>query len=260
VGPPPRPFFLSTLKSLKSDLPSPRAQLLTVFDGTRPSEIERQHLDELDARVTLLSKRPNLGQVLNAGLQLAETVLVSRIDSDDLWPTGRLPRQLAFMQAHPECIVAGSDAAIVDSHGRPFGHLAAGHATDLRRALLVRNQLIHPTTVFRTAVARRVGGYPDVDRVEDYALWLRLAQYGAILNCSDLWVHYRVHPHQLTQRKISRRGFTLIKQRRIELAATLGISTVYSVFAHAVWSAAQFGGRHGLQSVWTRFEREAVLP
>jgi hypothetical protein len=230
-----------------------------VFDGTRPSRLERELLDDLDARVALLPKCSNLGQVLNAGLQRVNTVFTARIDSDDLWPAGRLSSQLTFMREHPDCTVAGSDASTIDSQGRPLGYLAGGRAKDLRRALLLRNQLIHPTAVFRTSVAKSVGGYPSIDRVEDYALWLRLAQHGIVLNSRERWVQYRVHTTQLTNRKISRLGLSLIRQRRVELGAYLGVSAPYSLLAHAAWSVAQVGGRYGLRPLWTRFETEVVV-
>jgi hypothetical protein len=254
VGPPPRPHLEATLGSLAEELPSPDARLLAVFDGTEPTATERRLLDALQARVAVLPKRDNLGQVLDAGLRLVDTPLTSRIDADDLWPRSRLSGQLRFMDAHPDCAVAGSDATTVDVDGRPLGTLRAGRGRDLRRGLLLRNQLIHPSTVFRTELARRAGGYPDVERVEDYGLWLRLAQLGDVLNAPERWLTYRVHPRQLSRRRVARPGRSLIGARRAELARHLGVAAVYPSFAQLAWSGAQVCGRLGLNRLWTRFE------
>jgi Glycosyl transferase family 2 len=259
VGPDPRSHFLAALRSLMSDLPSRDARLLVVFDGTQPSSQEMRLLEILRAKVEILAKRRNLGQVLSAGLRLVDTCWTSRFDSDDLWPRGRLSSQLGFMKANPACVLAGSDATTVDSKGRPLGRLNGGRGRDLRRSLLVRNQLIHPTTVFSTQRARDAGGYPDVDRVEDYAFWLRLAQLGQVMNSPERWVTYRVHSGQLSRQPISRLGSRLIRTRRAELAQHLGVGSIYPPIAHLAWSAAQVSGRHGFQHLWSRFESEPAL-
>lgn len=256
VGPAPRPHFLAALHSLTSDLPSPDGHLLVVFDGSQPSPEEHSRLEVLRARTVFLDKTRNLGETLNAGLQLVETSLTSRFDADDLWPPGRLGRQLSFMERNPGCAVAGSDAATIDREGRLLGCLHGGYGNDLRRSLLIRNQLIHPTTVFRTELARRAGGYPGVSRVEDYALWLRLAQLGSVLNCRERWVSYRLHSEQLSRETVGPSASRLLRARRVELARTLDVHRVYPPLAHLAWRAAQVGGRHGLQPLWSRFVDE----
>jgi glycosyl transferase family 2 len=256
VGPAPRPHFPAALRSLANDLPSPDAHLLVVFDGTQPTPQEHLMLERLGGQIALLDKCRSLGQALNSGLDLVATPLTSRFDADDLWPPGRLSRQLRFMEANPACAVAGSDATTIDSEGRVLGYLRGGHGGDLRRSLLIRNQLIHPTTVFRTALARRAGGYPDVHRVEDYALWLRLAQLGSVLNCRERWVSYRIHSRQLSRAPISRSEAKLLRSRRGELGSLLRLWSIYPSLAQLAWSAAQVGGRHGFQHLWSRFAHE----
>ncbi|MBK7625548.1 MAG: glycosyltransferase [Kineosporiaceae bacterium] len=256
VGPGPRPHFGATLDSLASDFPAIEGSVLTIFDGTSPDVDEHAALRQLGARWLCLDKQPTLAHVLNQGLRQVNTELISRLDADDLWMPGRLGEQLRLMADHPTHAAAGSHARTIDAAGAPVGQLRAGAGPDLRSALIWRNQLLHPTVVFRTDLARRVGGYPEVSRMEDYGLWLALALHGDLATVETFWASYRLHPGQLSSHASTPEARALVLRRRRDLARSLGKPPGYAHAAHTAWSGAQWLSHRGINRAWSRFETE----
>lgn len=258
VGPGERPHFAATLASLTTDFPSPHGALLIVFDGTVPTDDEQPALRELGARWVCLDKQPNLAHVLNEGLAQVNTPLTSRLDADDLWTSGRLGEQVHHMTEHPACVAAGSHARTIDAGGASVGQLRGGTGSDLRSALIWRNQLLHPTVVFRTDLARRLGGYPEVSRMEDYGLWLALALHGDLATVDTYWASYRLHQGQLSSLASTPEARSLIFRRRRDLARSLGKPPGYAQAAHTAWSGAQWLSHRGINRAWSRFDTDSA--
>ncbi|MBK6873299.1 MAG: glycosyltransferase [Kineosporiaceae bacterium] len=255
VGPPPRPFLQQALMSLRPDFPDPRGDVIVVFDGSEPESEEEQLLNDLQATVMVLPKQGCLAEVLNRGLARATTPLITRVDADDLWVQGRLTQQLDLMRQNPSCVLAGSDATTIDSDGAVIGVLRAGHGLNLRRAMVVRNQMLHPTVIFRADHVAEAGGYPSVDRVEDYALWLDLARRGDIINTDARWVRYRIHDGQQTRRFVGRDGAREIAHRRRELGRAIGMGSAQVRACDTAWRLAQNGSLRRVRKMWWREER-----
>ena len=110
----------------------------------------------------------------------------------------RLERQLAYLDAHPECVAVGARVLAMDADGTPLRVLIReftheeidGAHLDGRGGALG-----NPTATFRADAARRIGGYRDELRTtgEDHDFWLRLAEVGRLANLPDVLVRYRMH-------------------------------------------------------------------
>lgn len=142
----------------------------------------RRRVDLYDSsmiRTLLLPGPQTLSSKLNAGLFEAKTELVGRMDADDVTLPWRFTRQL-FMYQKYESIVAST--AIVFGWGlrplpvlpQPPIHLSA---SQVRRALIIENPIVHPSVLAPRAALEMVGGYREVPG-EDLDLWLRLANRG----------------------------------------------------------------------------------
>jgi glycosyltransferase involved in cell wall biosynthesis len=132
---------------------------------------------------------------LSLGLHHARGELVARMDSDDLSTPDRLARQVEFMRMHPGVAVLGTAYTLIDSNGvtTKTVHPPALNA-DIRRAMLWRNPICHPSVMFRRKVVLEVGGYLGGLHAEDYDLWLRLAAHPAykFANLAEVCLGYRV--------------------------------------------------------------------
>jgi glycosyltransferase involved in cell wall biosynthesis len=87
---------------------------------------------ERDPRIRLTS-RPNKGlaPTLNELMDQARGEFVARMDADDVSLPERLERQADYLRKHPDCVIVGCHALVMDSDGDP--HLCLVPGPDARR-------------------------------------------------------------------------------------------------------------------------------
>lgn len=153
-----------------------------------------------DPRVVLLRHPRNLGQIpaLNHGLGTAAGRYIARMDADDVCHPERLARQVAFLDAHPDVFLVGTDAIVIDAEGRTLGRLRCEPDPDrLARRLPYRNLLIHPTIMFRNDGRTRFR--EKMYFTEDCDLYLRLLSRGERLaSLPQPLLRYRRHAASLS--------------------------------------------------------------
>ena len=144
-----------------------------------------------------------LAQLLNRGIRIARAPLLARLDADDVSLPGRFEKQVRFMREHPEVVLLGGQALLVDEEGREFG--TATYPLDdaeLRGAMESINPFVHSAVVIRRDAYDAVGGYREnLPHAEDLDLWLLLAERGKLANLPDPVVKYRIHGSQLSLQK-----------------------------------------------------------
>ncbi|MGH7213712.1 MAG: glycosyltransferase family 2 protein [Tepidisphaeraceae bacterium] len=186
-------------------------ELIAIDDGSK--DRSKQILDGFatrDARVRVVS-RPNAGLVrtLNEGLALARGELLARIDADDAATPDRFERQVAYLCEHPECVAVGSRALMIDSEGDPLIELGNKFTHEEIDSALINGEgqhFYHSSLILRTRALRDVGGYRDLETIEDLDLFLRLAEVGRLHNLREVLLKYRQHPASVGHSK-------MIKQR-----------------------------------------------
>ncbi len=177
-------------------------ELLVVIDAStdRSHDIVESYRDP---RVRLLVNETNVGLAasLNRGLAIIASDYVARLDGNDLSFPERLARQVAYLDAHPEVAVVGSQATLIDIAGRRVGK-ARRPATELgmRWHRIFGSPLIHSSVMFRRAIVwDALGGYDSRYRFgEDFELWNRLAKEHAMRNLPEALVAYRDDPGSMS--------------------------------------------------------------
>ncbi|HWC49234.1 MAG TPA: glycosyltransferase [Solirubrobacterales bacterium] len=145
----------------------------------------------------------NLAQALNRCVAHCAASLLARLDADDVSIQGRLEEQVGFMDTHPEVVLLGGQAQLINDRGEAFGtaEYPTGDA-ELREALRTTNPFVHSAIVMRRAAFDAVGGYrPNLTHSEDLDLWLRLGERGGLANLSKPVVGYRMHDAQQSLQK-----------------------------------------------------------
>ena len=145
-----------------------------------------------------------VGPVLQRGLLACRQELVVRADADDLCLPERCALQVAAMVARPELAALSAPILefIEDPHHPCSTRAVPVGAGALRRRSRWRNPLNHPAVILRRPRVLAVGGYRDRPGFEDYDLWLRLLQAGALLdNLPQPLVLARVGAHHLARRR-----------------------------------------------------------
>lgn len=143
-------------------------------------------------------QRTSLVDQRNQALEGARGEFVAMLDADDIAVPDRIAKQLAFLQAHPDVSLLGSQLTIIDSTGAVVGSRSypTSH-DDIVSAMTRYNAIAQPAVMARRAALVDAGGYQyrAYPVNEDYELWSRLVARGARLaNHPEPLLRYRVHP------------------------------------------------------------------
>jgi len=176
-------------------------ELLAIDDGS--TDGSRQVLDDFarrDRRIVMTS-RPNRGlaATLQEGIERARSGVVALMNADDVSHPDRLARQLAFLERHPTVAALGTQTRLfVDGHATAIESRLPLSPQACRRFLPVAPPLAHPTVMLRREAVLAVGGYRPQSYLEDYDLWLRLAEHHDLANLPDALLDYRLHDGQFS--------------------------------------------------------------
>jgi glycosyltransferase involved in cell wall biosynthesis len=190
----------SVLKEPFSDL-----ELMVVDDGSTDSTPAiLAECAARDPRVRVHREEgDNLATVLNRGFRLCRAPLFARLDADDVSVSGRLAAQVEFMASHPEVVLLGGQALLINEEGEDFATARYPlEDSGLRAALKTGNPFVHSAVAISREAFEAVGGYREnLDHAEDLDLWLRLSERGKLANLPQPVVKYRIHGSQLSLQK-----------------------------------------------------------
>ncbi|WP_198650483.1 glycosyltransferase [Saccharospirillum mangrovi] len=176
------PSFLDeAIRSVWDDQTQKPSQIVIVKDGPLTRELDSViggWSERLGDILTLVSLKENkgLGAALNAGMEKCSYDLVARMDTDDRAVPDRFELQYAFMKQSPE-IAASS--GLVEEWDESFERRISvrklpTESSELFEYAKRRCPLSHPAVMFRKSVVQGVGGYPELRKAQDYALWSML--------------------------------------------------------------------------------------
>lgn len=202
------PYLAAAIRSILAQTYDDFA-LLVIDDASTDAGVETL-ASFRNPRLRVVRNESNLGLAasLNRGLSLIESEYVARMDADDLAMPERLATQVAFLDAHRDVAVAGSQGVAVDARGRRLRRVEwwhrewyrprGGEALDWYR--MFDTPLIHSSVMFRRAVVRdELGGYDATLRfTEDADLWMRVARRHRLANLDAKLVAMRLLPSSMT--------------------------------------------------------------
>ena len=155
-----------------------------------------------DKRVRLIDNETNIGltRSLNKAIEQARGEFVARQDADDVSLPGRFEEQVRYFERHPETALLGTGIYIIDEGGKVLGKKAA--PANPGDSLLQANRFNHGSTMFKSAVVRKLGGYNELLRYcQDYELWLRMAKSHEVRNLKQGLYKLRSHDENIQFRK-----------------------------------------------------------
>lgn len=179
-------------------------ELVVVDDGSTDGSADvAAEVARADSRVRL--KRcawRGVAGALNRGLAECRAPVVARMDADDLALPQRFELQLAYLDAHPDCVAVGGQVDMIDEDGDPFGWIVNPLEHEVIVAQLRRGgcAIAHTTVMFRTAAVRAQGGYDAGHLAEDVELFLRLSEKGRLANLPNHVARYRKLESAVTAR------------------------------------------------------------
>lgn len=184
------------------------SEIVLVQDGPVPEELQ-QVLQVYEAKypvvmhVIRLEKNGGLGNALKLGVENAKCNICARMDSDDICMPDRFEKQLAYLEAHPECdIVGGQMTEFIDTPDNIVGRREVPLTNDeIYEYMKSRCALNHVTVMFRKEAVLKAGNYQDWFWNEDYYLWIRMMMAGCrFANIPDVAVNVRSGADQYARR------------------------------------------------------------
>ncbi|CAN5834885.1 hypothetical protein BH11PSE6_BH11PSE6_28750 [soil metagenome] len=160
-----------------------------------------------DPRIRVIRAPVNRRVVLtrNAAFAEARGRYLAALDHDDLCHPDRFARQVAYLDAHPEIVLAGTaanvlaDGAILPSSLAPLSTPPA-----IEWLLRIENPLVWSSVMMRVDAARRLDPFtrPEMVFAEDFDVYHRIGRLGTIARLDEELVTYRRHTGSASQRHI----------------------------------------------------------
>lgn len=133
----------------------------------------------------------------NRGVEISSGALVAFIDADDYWHSEKLERQLARMrQSGAEWVACDADWLDATTGLKVAPQGMALKEGDILAALFLHNFIVASTAVVSRRVLEEVGGFNEgveVAPVEDWDLWLRIAERYPLACVSERLTTLRLH-------------------------------------------------------------------
>ncbi len=182
--------ILSVMKQAYDDY-----EIVIVDDGS--TDNTREIVKSFPGVCTYLYQR-NAGPsaARNRGIENSNGELIAFLDADDAWLPGKLHAQVAIMDQNPEVGLVETGSFLCDDHLYPVRYLPPARLRgQVFEEMLIESKVPNTSTVLvRRIHLQQAGGFDSTYRnVEDYELWLRLAQLCRFDYLEEAFAYQRVH-------------------------------------------------------------------
>lgn len=183
----------------------PNLEIIVVDDGSTDGTVDL--LQAHTPRLRLIRKaNGGAAAARNAGARAASGKYLAFLDQDDLWYPEKVAVQIGALQSDAALSWSYTDAILFDSDtGRELGRASDRnrmHRGDVLIPLLMGNFIPFASIVVERNVLLDAGGFPEDEacaHIDDWDLWLRIAQTHRLEYTDTPLVRYRLHQDQATQ-------------------------------------------------------------
>ena len=151
-----------------------------------------------DPRIRVIEAPENrrVVRTRNAAFAEARGRYIAALDHDDLCHPTRFARQMAYLDTHPDIVLVGAAANVLENGVILPSSLAPLSTPPVIEWLMrIENPLVWSSVMMRADAARQLEPFQRTDRVyaEDFDLYHRIAAFGGIARIDDELLTYRRH-------------------------------------------------------------------
>lgn len=193
-------------------------ELIIIDDGSKDGSVKKiqQMIPTCQERFIRFEfrHRPNKGlsATLNEALEWCEGEFFSPLASDDRYLRNKVLSQVEKISEFDEVIALSSNISYIDETDNFIRN-----TNKLERIyyfediFLAEYFLPAASTLIKTKVLKEINGYDETRKIEDWDMWLKLAQKGPIVFMQETLSFYRLHETN-TSKKIK-----LMNNERLEI-------------------------------------------
>lgn len=195
-------------------------ELIIIDDGSKDNSVQK--IEEMvplcKERFTRFEfrHRPNKGlcRTLNEALEWVRGEYLSTVASDDIWVKEKTTLQAQYLDNNPDSVAVFGNITLIDE----YNNIIQEYKMSFKRhrfedIFLHRFYIPTPTNMARTKDIKKTGGYNPNFIIEDWYMWLKLAESGKFLDClPETLAYYRRHDDNLSSKAI------LMHKGRLEIA------------------------------------------
>ena len=167
------------------------------------------YISTRDSRVRIIELPAYFGlsETLNFGIGISRGTYIARMDYDDSSVNNRIEMQVKFLEAHPDVGILGGFIRYLGEQYDPKAKVGTTGTrptsiSDMKRYLLNKNPLFHPTVMFRASSIKEMEELyrKKYDSCEDLDLWSRAIFKMKIANLPEVLLEYRLHEDQYSRK------------------------------------------------------------
>lgn len=203
-------------------------ELIIVDDCSQDNTEEVLQKFEQDSRIQYIKLDQNGGPAVarNTGIEKADGEYIAFLDSDDLWTSNKLEKQLTFMQANDYNFTCTSYDQI-DEKGQFLDRIIQSKKQLNYNKLLLNNYVGNSTVIYNCKNLGKITA-PVIRKRNDYALWLKiLKREPYVYGLDEVLAHYRVRENSVSSNKKALVKYQYELYRKIEKLSFL--KSVYLV-------------------------------
>jgi len=155
---------------------------------------------------------------VNAVLPEAKGEFIARMDADDVAHPQRLEKQVNFLLEHPEIILVGTQAKVIDPKGKTIGKKSYPLVhEEIYKKYAEVHPIIHPSCMIQRTLL------PNGNRLyemrcgvnDDYYTFFRLLNYGKFANLPEYLLSYRIHKDNSSLKNLKEKYANISKIRKL---------------------------------------------
>lgn len=179
-------------------------EIIVVDDGSTDETYQMvMRYARQDKRIQVYRLEKNVGPSLasNFAIPKARGEYIARMDADDVSTPERIEKQVAFLKSHPEVVLVGGQAVLIDDYRMKIGDkkYPLTHK-EINNTLFTVNPILHPSCMINMKVVSKDKLVYQNHSVlaHDYELIFQLMQFGETANLPDTVIRYRQHRNSLS--------------------------------------------------------------
>lgn len=216
-------------------------EFIIVNDGSTDSTLEIiKDYAKCDRRIRFFDNKKNFGVSYSRNLAIssASGIWIAFIDSDDIWDSKKLEKQIELAKDNPMAVIFYTASAFIDWEGKRFEYIMPALTKIDYKELLKKNILSCSSVMVKKEVINEVKMSSD-DMHEDYAAWLMiLKKYKYAYGINEPLLIYRLSKKSKSSNRINSAKMIFKTYRYV------GYCSVVSFFLAFIYSFHSIKKRH----------------